>query len=290
MEHLRRGLRKPFCAGGDGETSQLTKFVARSRVPHIEQVEALGGSIPIRTLLDNARAVAGSIAPGRAAGKSGDLQDALALQRQATRYADQFVAASRAATFDRIIASIRSDSYTLLETLVTKHPKLVSPAEMRRIKAAAAAADLDKKALLEADRRLYVDWRSPPAREPFMAGFAVAASASVILLLLLAGACTHACWRNVWASRAYRLMCRPVSAHVAVWFAGLAISFVVLGIFPAEIVPPAVQGWIILGSAVLFVTVTVGWIVWRIMVRRRFQYTIRTMLIVTFFWALFLGC
>ena len=80
-----------------------------------------------------------------------------------------------------------------------------------------------------------------------------------------------------------------VLAHVASWLAAYAIAFAVLGMFPAEIVPPAVQGWIILGSTTLFVTITVGWIVWKIMVRRRFQYTIRTMLIVTFFWALLLG-
>ncbi len=122
-----------------------------------------------------------------------------------------------------------------------------------------------------------------------MAGFAVAASASVILLLLLAGACACLLAKRLGKPGVPPYVPPGVPPHVAVWLAGLAISFAVLGMFPAEIVPPAVQGWIILGSAALFATVTVGWIVWRIMVRRKFQYTIRTMLIVTFFWALFLG-
>ncbi len=145
MEHLRRGLRKPFCAGGEGETAQLTMFVARLRVPHIEQAAALGGSIALRTLLIMRELWRVQLQQAEQRDESGDPQGALALQRQAIRYADQFVAASRAATFDRIINWIRSDSYTLLETLVTKQPKLVSPEEMRRIRAAAAAADLDKK-------------------------------------------------------------------------------------------------------------------------------------------------
>jgi hypothetical protein len=289
MEHLHEGLKKPFCAGGDGETTQLTKFVARSRVPHVEQAEALGGSIPIRMLSIMRDPWRVQLLQAEQREKSGDLQGALALERQAIRYADQFVVASRAARLDFAIPSIRSGSYATLRTLLAKYPRLVSTTEVRRIKAAATEADLEQKALLESGKRLSAR-RHPSTSAGFLpAGLLTSATVATVPLLLLLAVCAA-----VLAARLRKggeqHACQPgPCAHASAWLAGYALSFIVLGMFPAEIVPPAVQGWIILGSIALFATVTVGWIVWRIMVRRRFQYTIRTMLIVTFFWALFLG-
>jgi len=78
-------------------------------------------------------------------------------------------------------------------------------------------------------------------------------------------------------------------AMIVTWFLGIAASLIVWGIFPAEIISPRVQGWMVLlaiGTLAL-IAILVGmlrWLRWR-----RFQYTIAEALIGMTVFALLCG-
>ncbi len=290
MEYLHRGQKKPFCSAGGCESSVALDFLRRSKTPRTEYPALLAdGLFQLRrgqVVRDLWRV---QLVQAEKHEKNGDFPAALALRRQMLRFGDQCLLPGGETAFDLTSPMIRSYSFSTLETLVSKHPKLVSAKEMRRIKIAAKTADREQKVRVEAEKRL-ATWVEPPNKVGVLfAGILVGASLATAPLLLILGACAWVLARRLGKGSEPNGPRPSALPHLASWLAGYALSFIVLGMFPAEIVPPAVQGWIILGSAALFATVTVGWIAWRIMVRRRFQYTIRTMLIVTFFWALFLG-
>ena len=146
---------------------------------------------------------------------------------------------------------IRSSNASASEALVAKHPGLVGVDEARRIKAEAKIAALDEQVLREAQKRLAAQ-REPPNKMHFlfagmlMGGVGHERPASTDSRLVL----------GALASRLHR-GCEQAGpqvgaiAHVASWSAAYATTFIILGVFPAEIIAPMAQGWIILGSATL---------------------------------------
>jgi hypothetical protein len=115
----------------------------------------------------------------------------------------------------------------------------------------------------------------------------VAPSTTVLLLMVALIALTAAKWlHKAGESDAARV---GWAGHLTAWLAGYALVFVALGMAPAEIISPTVQTWLINGSAALLAVVIVGWLLWKIAVRRKFQYSLRSLFVLTFFWALLLG-
>ena len=58
---------------------------------------------------------------------------------------------------------------------------------------------------------------------------------------------------------------------------------------PADIIPPNVQNWLFAGSIALFFAVVACWVIWTAAVRRKLQFSIRFLFILTLVWAIFLG-
>ncbi len=77
--------------------------------------------------------------------------------------------------------------------------------------------------------------------------------------------------------------------HTIAWFVGYLVTFVTFGMAPAKIIPPAAQNWLFSGSIALLFAVAACWVCWKVAVRRKLQFSIRFLLIVTAVWALLLG-
>jgi hypothetical protein len=151
---------------------------------------------------------------------------------------------------------------------------VLSADEAVRIKNAALDAQRDGTTFQEAGRRLAA--RRNPAIQPqplsCTASIITDAAAASILLLLLVGAIAFA------LARIFRRSCKQKTAHaarlgvvrhVAAWSAAYALTFVVFGLAPAEIIPPAAQAWLLAAAAALLLAAVAGWLFWRIVIRRK---------------------
>jgi hypothetical protein len=76
--------------------------------------------------------------------------------------------------------------------------------------------------------------------------------------------------------------------HAVAWLVGYGLTFVVLGLAPAEVISPGVQAWIAAIAAGSAVVGLLAWLVW-FAYRRRLQFSLRALFVLTFAVALVCG-
>jgi hypothetical protein len=222
--------------------------------------------------------------------KDGNLTGALAIHRQSVQMLHQLAQGEQGTEMKRLLLLyLRTYVPEYLQTLVEEHPGLVSAKEAMQIKKDAQAAEDDASTYMEAGRR----WgarRDPPNRlSLFMIGVLTTAAVSVLPLLLLVGviACTAGRWlRKDCEPDAARL---GISRHTIAWLVAYLLTFIFFGMAPADIIPATAQNWLISGSIALLFAATACWVCWKAAVRRKLQFGIRFLFIVTAVWAIFLG-
>ncbi len=290
-EYFLRGQRKRFFAVGGGEWPLVIGAIRRMSLLRCEYYDVAGGRFMENRALRLTRELERTTSiHAEQLEISGDLAGALALHRQTLRMFDQFFARpgeelpSEYVYFDYMYL-LRRSAIASLWTFAGKHPELVSADEAARLKKASEIAERDERTCQTASYRLAVK-RNPPNMPFFFAvGILANLAASTVAILLLAGAmaCVSAgCLHKPGEPNAARL---GVVRHLAGWVAGYALTFVVFGMAPAEIIPPAVQHWLFAGAIALLSVAVACWVV----IRRRLQFTIRTLLGVTLVWAIFLS-
>jgi hypothetical protein len=290
MQWFLRGQRKPYCDAGGGEMHLLFVFLQRTNAPRVEYANIVDNRSMLLRVGRMARCIARVLwHQAERQEKKRDLATALTLHRQAAHLFDQLMQRRDSPSRDLVTIFLRNAASTALEQFVGKHPGIVSKEEATRICNAANDAKNDAYAVGESSRRLTT--RLQPAFSPLLMAASNLADACVAIIspLLLGGAIACALARRLCKTSEQDAAALGVLRHCVAWLVACALTFAILGMAPAEIISRAVQGWCFTLFITLFPTVGMCWLLWKIMVRRRLQFTIRTLLGVTFVWALFLG-
>lgn len=290
-KHLLNGLPKPFCS--DGGTSRppmlVLNVLRRSVVYHAEHYYIVSGSHPvsaINTIRDIWQVI--EVRTQQLDAK-GNIADALALLRQSQRMLDQCARYTTNDDADFHITSLRLSLSSAMKTFVEKHPQVVSAEEAARVKANAEKAEDNLSALRDATIRLEIQRTPPDAPSLFLASVLAGAAASTLPLLLFVGAIACITARRLRSDDERDAAGLGVVRCSIAWLVGCLATFVTFGMAPAGIIPEAVQNWLFPGMIALFVALVACWICWKVAVRRKFQFSIRFLLLVTAIWAVLLG-
>lgn len=271
ISYFERGQRKKHLVVGEVGLPAIAAFLDRSVITPQDRIEIANSRYTKPLLLGLWRHQC------RRADirlQEGDAAAALVLYRESLRPLNQCAAADDEATMYGIGRFVRVAALSCLRSLAEKHPRLISTEEKARIEARYEAAILNAKVLEKVsntiERRQTSLWQRMFTLPEVLWGGTV----SPFVLLLAVSLVALAAGRRLNRNR------RPVQPnlgivrHVLAWFVAYGLSFAVLGMAPAEIIPRKAHGWIACALAGLVVIGLAAW--WAR--RRRFQYSLRALL------------
>jgi len=285
---FERGLKKRcFTVDQDMEIPPVMTMLAHSRLPCTEDHKIvksrtifLRKQVLVRDVSRWQRARADALA------RSDDPAGALALLRQAVQLADQYAASNKLAAIHFSPSAVRVATYEALRDFVEKHPSLLSDAEREQIKSPRLASRADYKVLGDATQTVAAQQTGPqpPSRIVTLTAWGVAAPA-VVLLLVVSGLARFAAHWMGQRNRQEHPRLDPWR-HTSAWVVGFALTFVVLGLAPAEVISHGAQAWIGGTAGALAAIGLIAWLLW-LARRRRLQFRLRTLFLVTFVAAMF---
>lgn len=283
VDHFDQGQKKPFFTIGDAALTAAAEFLSRTDVPlsdHAAILESRRVDIRRDELLhgiwtwQNCRA--------NEAARKGDLNQALARNRKNLQMIKQLTDAGPWTEFNVVIHALRAATTSQMYLIAQKHKKSFSEAEIADLKALAEHAGLTQAILMRAAQNLPMN---RPRKRPGLAltGSSVSLVKGFALELLppLLFALAIVSLMLVGLSRLTIQGDDPkagIIGHTLSFATALAFTTLVFGLAPSEIIPSAVQAWvltILLVSSPLVLSLWVGWTWLR---RRSFQFTIRSML------------
>jgi hypothetical protein len=285
-----RAQQKPFFGVDEGGVELILKLLRRTNLPRAEYEYLCANRSAI--IADSAIRPSWRVLQGQAERleKKGDLADALKIHRQAVHMSDQLVPSGDAAASTSVVVPFfRRGTATLLDEFVAKHPGVVSAAEASQIKTARATTEHDWTIWQDACKRAMASVNAAPSPLVCLIGLLADACAATLSFLLLLGTMSWLVMR--WLQRAKESDDAGLGVVRACigWLAGYAVTFAIFGMAPAGIIAPTILGWLCVAVAGLLVTIVAGSLSWGLFVRRRLQFSIRTLLILTFVWAIILG-
>ena len=291
LEFFARGQRKRFFSTGGGEAALVLSVLRRCGIPRAEYIIVTAGQWQSIRAFEVARGLWRlSSFQAQRLEKDGNLTGALAINRQSMHMLHQLAQEKQGAEMEQLLLLyLRTYVPEYLQKLVEKHTSLVSSEEAARIKRDAEAAKDDANTYTEAARQWAAQHEPPNKLSLFIMGILTGAAVSTIPLLLLAGviACiADRCLRESGEPDAARL---GVLRHGIAWLVAYLLTFILFGMAPADIIPATVQNWLLSGSIALMLALAACWICWKVAVRRKLQFSIRFLFIVTAVWAIFLG-
>jgi hypothetical protein len=248
-ERFEHGRKKPL-AVDEGILPVLAAFLRRSAVPRMDH-ETASHAICFhpRISLLVADVVRTQWRLAQVRQDAGDFAGALRHLREADRLLEEVAATPGNVAGEGVIYQLRVMSGEQWQTLVKSRPGLLSPDESAKVKerqqAAVAAQETLRKTAAVVNPRLR------PLDPVEVAAFAISGSLLPAVVVLLAAALVSAAIAQVLGPRQPGRRPLGVLGHVLAWLVGYGVGFAVLGLAPAELVPPLVQGWALAGAIVL---------------------------------------
>lgn len=279
---FERGLKKRcFTVEQDMGISPVIAMLANSRLPCTEDHKIVKSrTIFLRKQLLLRDVSRWQLARAHARVRSDDPAGALALLRQAVQLRDQCGASNELGAFDLIRGAVWVATHEVLHDLAEQHPNLLSDTEREQIKSRRLASRADFKVLEDAIQTVAAQQAGPT---PFshivvLTAWGVTAPA-VVLLLVVSGLARFAAH---WMGRQNRQEHPRLGTwrHTFAWVMGFALTFVVLGLAPAEVISHGAQAWIAGTASALAAIGLVAGLIW-LARRRRLQFRLRTLFLVT---------
>jgi hypothetical protein len=213
-----------------------------------------------------------------------DFRKSLVVLLQTSRLLDQFCGPGGACAVDPMPKVHAESTLITLDALAAKHPELMDSEGVADAKASLANFKLDWHISKKASARMAGKRKIGPSQQLISTAvdLVIAAANSTIVPALLLGACSLAIGLYVVGSVEKPPGVLGFWRHILIWFSAYAVSFVALGMTASEIIPPAAQKWIAISLlAILLAAMTIR-VLWTRVYHRKPQYSVRTLLCLTF--------
>lgn len=276
VERVERGHRKKRCMVGDKGYRAVLEFLRKSSLPCTEWEPVVNSrDFYIRPYRVLRQIIALQAWQAEASVQAGDAKSSLAILRKNLAILDQVGRSEPAPSQDLILCCLRIATLGTMQSIAERQPAICSAAERDQIASEYQDADLCSKVLKEAYRRTQPT--EPSGIGILLAMVTIEYTPRLVVLL---GVFALVGWLVArWANR--RVPLRTGLGwwrHVLVWLCAYGMTFAVLGMAPAEIIPRHVQAWGVVGlTGVAFVTVA-AWLAWALVLARKFQFTVRALL------------
>lgn len=270
-EFMAAGLKKPRLQFGTAHEPATLALLRRTSLPTERYPEVAAGrltdhrasTLKLRGLLIwQAQRAMTSL-------HEGDVHAAVERRRELARIEEQLVPEGN--TVNRAdVVPLRPLRLAGLLKVEKEHPGTLSAAEVQELEAELQEARIEEKIRVELIKRVEAQ-RSPPRTLADLLQCVLTWVASQVVLLCLPSALLFGlvAWLGRRGNSATEL---PVRLrwwrHLLSWVAGLALSFLFLGLFPAGMVSPAVQTWVLRGLIAAGCSLPLWWLLW--LLRREF--------------------
>lgn len=289
---FERGQTKRSVTVGDGGCSALVEFLTHTRLPKTQYVHVhYTPWIYFRWRMLPQELCGWQAMRADEEEAAGRLSSALAIRRQSLRLIDQYVSVNLSTACSDVAMDLRVTTTGHMRSLAEKLADSLSPEELASIAGLEENARLDREVVREADRLRWLEQAADRAARGdcdwlfgysshamVIARVAVGMLPSLALVLLLIGVTARLLSRLARQQALPRI--GPLGHAVAV-AAACAITVVVFGLAPAEIISPEVQAWVLTLLLILAPLVVVVRIAWRWLRRHEFKFSLRTMLVST---------
>ena len=242
--------------------------VARSRGGMLQQAQLVRGL----SRWQEARA--------RAESELGNKTAAYELARQYLRVVEQYDRCRESPGLESVEHFPPLLAYAALRNVVDAHPEVVSDRERAEIESQYVAARVDARAWMTA---LQVVGRRQGVQQGFFHNlvalvWGVAQPAAVVLVAVAGAAWLAARWLGTRTPQEKARL--GWWRHAVAWLVGYGLTFIVLGLAPAGIISHQAQAWL---AGLVGASAAVGLLAWlvRLARRRRFQYSLRALLLLT---------
>jgi hypothetical protein len=163
---------------------------------------------------------------------------------------------------------LRQWSLANLKDMNKDHPKLLDADEAEKVAVEFGQVQLDLKVLEEVGKRLKAEAGKDSGANRMLAIFLMV-TAQMLIIATLGWAFLSGLVALVFGKTSNERVEMGWLRHSVAWLGGIGVSFVILGMCPAEIVSPGVQTWFLCGLIWIgFALVTMGLL---FLVRKRFQ-------------------
>ena len=278
ISSFNRGLTKREFALCESDLFVMSKFLGRSKVFSREQAEITDSRETRLRMWQLLRGLQ-HWQQARANGQLtiGDTAEALALLRQSVRLYDQYRNSSPSAELDLMPPYVRVAIHAALQEMADTHPEAFSDGERDAIEVRDVSSRIDLKVLTAAYTA--IPWQQTGQKSSASSILAIVwgATPPVAVLLFVAGGLGWLLARLLRKERPPGQPTLGLLRHVTAWLVGCGLTFVVLGMAPAEIISRQAQAW---GAEVGFALGIIVLLVWRFRAHK-FQFTLRTLSLLT---------
>lgn len=278
MDYFFQGQKQNYLAVGGDEPALVIEFLRHAVLPYLEYTGiAANKSIFFRLSFSLRGLWQINLNLAEQSEQAGDLDEALAVRSRARHVFDQLDRSGDAIVSDPLIQFIRRTDLKLLFEFLEKHQQLASEEEFKQIETAVKEAEISNNMISEAGYRLAV--RETPTSEPYVIVKSALAGAAVqsIVFLLIFGVGLFSILKFTCKNR----QCNAISnilGVVVVWVCGYSLSFAVLGLAPAGIIPSEFQKLVApIAFSTLFAAAA-GWVFWKTVVQSSFHYASRILI------------
>jgi hypothetical protein len=282
IQYWQKGLKKSQCILGSAASSAIRSFLSRSKAACFDQNDIAA----TREIISRFESVAYrlmeiQIRRAQDMERQGDIMGAVILLQETLYMLDQFSKLDEIEISDSIRNIIQS--LTELNLIAQVHSNLFTTEELDAIQSEIDNAILEKYILDKAQRRVFSSQFAQPLHWSFAAIFLFTKIALPTAMPLLFAALIF------WMAGKYIKEDREKTSEIIdiprqslVWLACYILTYVALGMSGAGMISESVQGWSIIAFTFFIFMALMFWSMWRFVYIRRFQFTTRSLLILTF--------
>lgn len=292
--HFDRGQAKPFLAIDDDGFTSAAAFLDESRQPRSDHVSLVNNRLiryrttgMLRSLWQwqNYRA--------EAAVKAGQISHALDLHQQNIQVLEQSVQPGSSMDYDTVPLFLMVATSDAMQNLAIEYPQAVEEVTKARIlrqrrQALVGREVVRRAALLLPQNRARAAGKWPGPDDSIVLVAAIAATVfprTMLLLLAFAiGAFLATRWLQAKGMRSVGLLWHSAAIAVA-----LSATTMFFGLCPAKIISSSVQAWVFSFLLVVLPILVTGLLVWKSIRKRRFRFSMRSMMLSVLSLCLILG-
>jgi hypothetical protein len=286
IDRFEQGQKKGYLAVGEAGLPAVAHVLDASRIPKIDQAEVgVNRSLSLRQSILFYGIWRWQGVRGDNAEQSADMTGKLKTQRQQLHLFNQTVVPSETSAQHTLVTfdSIRDQTIDELTRTARGHPELIPSHEFDAIIAKEREIRVQARALKQVLTQQNEERTKQRGRFVVPAMVVAVSLVSAASLFLVAGASGIVV--SLLRRRRAELQRLGWLRHLLAWMLGCGGTFVVLGMAPAEIISHDVQKWTIVGLVWCVMLAIAGltvWQLWRFMKRRRFQFGLLSLFVVTF--------
>jgi hypothetical protein len=214
----------------------------------------------------------------------GDVDEAFATARQNLTLFEQFTDREPLLAYDGTTNHLRRSAVNQWRELATAHPEFATAAELAEMDQQAIESAVMHHVIAQAAQELAAQRQTPRAGLKSQSSFGdlfcallVGLAPPLVVLLLISSVTAIGLSRLTKPVELPRLGFFSQSLALTVAFLG---TITVLGLAPAEIVPPSVQNWVLTLLLLALLVAVCAWLTWRWFRKRRVKFTLRSLLLV----------